>query len=54
MAKDIKLAILQSRARAAQASNGEFPALFLAPVIEGVRRELANGLKDRTKKKDRR
>ena len=25
--------------------------IFLAPVIEGVRRELANGLKERTKKK---
>ena len=27
--------------------------IFLAPVIEGVRRELANGLKERTKKKGR-
>ena len=44
--KDIKLAILQSRARAAHASQTS-----LAPVIEGVRRELANGLKERTKKK---
>lgn len=25
--------------------------IFLAPVIEGVRRELANELKERTKKK---
>ena len=30
------------------------PYRSLAPVIEGVRRELANGLKERTKKKDRR
>ena len=29
------------------------PFLFFAPVIEGVRRELANGLKERTKKKGR-
>ena len=43
---DIKLAILQSRARAAHASN-------VAPVIEGVRRELANGLKEHTAKKGR-
>ena len=27
--------------------------IFRAPVIEGVRRELANGLKERTKKKGR-
>ena len=27
------------------------PYRSLAPVIEGVRRELANGLKERTKKK---
>ena len=46
--KDIKLAILQSRARAAHASK---PYRSLAPVIEGVRRELANGLKERSKKK---
>ena len=46
--KDIKLAILQSRARAAHASQTS-----LAPVIEGVRRELANGLKERTAKKGR-
>ena len=29
------------------------PYRSLAPVIEGVRRELANGLKERTKKKGR-
>ena len=46
--KDIKLAILQSRARAAHASQTS-----LAPVIEGVRRELANGFKERIKKKGR-
>ena len=79
--KDIKLAILQSRARAAHASNVEALKLYFyvggyvskktrtakwgsgaldalpyrshAPVIEGVRRELANGLKSRTKKKGR-
>ena len=27
--------------------------IFLAPVIEGARRELANGLKERTKNKGR-
>ena len=32
-------------------SRGEMPFIFLAPVIEGARRELANGLKERTKKK---
>ena len=47
--KDIKLAILQSRARAAHASQTS-----LAPVIEGVRRELANGLKERTESRSRR
>ena len=31
--------------------RGEMSFIFLAPVIEGVRRELANGLKERTKKK---
>ena len=31
--------------------SGEMSFIFLAPVIEGVRRELANGLKERTKKK---
>ena len=31
-------------------SRGEMSSIFLAPVIEGVRRELANGLKERTKK----
>ena len=29
------------------------PYRSLAPVIEGVRRELANGLKERTKNKGR-
>ena len=29
------------------------PYRSLAPVIEGVRRELANGLRERTKKKGR-
>ena len=43
------LAILQSRARAAHASQTS-----LAPVIEGVRRELANGLKERTESRSRR
>ena len=36
-------------------SRGEMSFIFLAPVIEGVRRELANGLKEeRAKKKIRR
>ena len=47
--KDIKLAILQSRARAAHASQTS-----IIPVIEGVRRELANGLKEHDAKKVRR
>ena len=47
--KDIKLAILQSRARAAHASQTS-----IIPVIEGVRRELANGLKERTESRSRR
>ena len=31
-------------------SRGEMSFIFLAPVIEGVRCELANGLKERAKK----
>ena len=30
--------------------RGEMSFIFLAPVIEGVRRELANGHKERAKK----
>ena len=52
--KDIKLAILQSRARAAHASNVELPQVpeirHLLSDEEDVRRELANGLKERAKK----
>ena len=40
--------MISGERRAAHASQ-----VSLAPVIEGVRRELANGLKERTKKKVR-
>ena len=72
--KDIKLAILQSRARAAHASNVEALKLYfyvggyvskktrtakwgsgaIDALSKGVRRELANGLRERTKKKSSR
>ena len=32
-------------------SRGEMSSIFLASVIEGVRRELANGLKEKRAKK---